>query len=344
MQGLDASARLTMTVQAPADKATRVSVILPVYNAADFLPECLRSIVEQSFDHEIETLLIDDCSTDDSAQICKNFTASYPKLFRLIANTENRGVSATRNIGLDNANGDYFMFVDADDVLAASALQNLYAAAIKHDADIVKGNNTILDGNGEKDARYNVACESMITGDEVLTALYIHEKVRGHPWGKFFNRARLGHLRFPVGVRFGEDLYYCGQVFSEAKSLLLIATQVYRYRHRDTSSTSRKFITGSYLDWLNSVENIGAFARNSKQANAHKSLQLRTLAQIARECRGIDAAEAASVLRVIEQKCEQWNIRLSELLRVKLPARDLARYAKLQRALNKVRSNLAKSL
>lgn len=320
----------------------RISLILPVYNVAEYLPECLQSIIDQSFEFDIEALLVEDCSTDHSRQICNDFADRHPGLFKLIANTQNQGVSVARNIGLDNVKGDYFMFVDPDDALPSGALHSLYSAALQHDPDIIKGNNTIFNQSGEKNAQYNVSTESRVRGDDVLTTLYNHSWVRGHPWGKLFNRSRLGHVRFPVGVRMAEDLYYCGEVFSEASSLLLIDRPVYRYRNRDTGSTGRKYDTRAYLDWLDSVEKIGKFASSRQQVNAHRGLLLRTLAQIARECREIDADSAASILGVIEQKCAQWNIRLPDLLlRDKLRLRQLARYVKLRLALHQIRRKLA---
>jgi glycosyltransferase involved in cell wall biosynthesis len=344
MRQIDANALLDMTFQTQADKRIRISILLPVYNVADFLPECLQSIVHQSFDHEIEALLIDDCSTDDSKLICENFVREYPDLFKLIANAENRGVSVARNIGLDNARGDYFMFVDPDDVLPLGALQNLYTAATQNDSDIVKGNNTIFNEHSEHGARYNVSSEIMVTGDEVLTTLYRHSQVRGHPWGKLFNRKRLGEVRFPVGVRMAQDLYYCGEVFGTARTLLLIDKPVYRYRNRDTGSTGRKYETGAYLHWLDSVEKIGSFAKSRQQITAHRGLQIRTMAQIARECRKIPPDIAAQVLVTIEQKCNDWNVRLSKMITGGgAGLLSLVRYLKFQLALYQIRRGLARS-
>ena len=201
-----------MTSPTPEANAIRISLILPVYNVAEYLPECLQSVIDQTFDLNIEALLVEDCSTDHSRQICAEFAELHPDLFTLIASDRNQGVSVARNIGLDNARGDYFTFVDPDDVLAPGALQNLYSAATEHDVDIVKGNNSIFDDSREKSASYNVASQSIINGDDILTALYAHDKIRGHPWGKLFNRNRLGHIRFPVGVRMAEDLQYCAEV------------------------------------------------------------------------------------------------------------------------------------
>jgi len=321
-----------------------VSIIVPVFNVGSYLREGLESLLAQDFAHPFEVILIDDCSTDDSLSICREFVSNHANRFKLIESRINGGVSVARNTGLDNARGDYFMFVDPDDVLPVGALQSLYGAATRHDPDIVKGNNSIFDESGEKNARYNVSSESLVKGDAVLTTLYAHSRVRGHPWGKLFKRSRLGHFRFPIGVRMAQDLYYCANVFSAAESLLLIDRAVYRYRNRDTGSTGRKYNTGAYLDWLDSVEKIGEFAHSRQQLNAHRSLLLRTMNQIARECRKIDPASAAPVLGVIEQKCAQWNIRLADLLGGgKLPLRDISRYVKLRMALRQIRRNLAHS-
>lgn len=325
-----------------ADSPLRISIILPVYNVEDYLQECLQSIIDQSFESNVEVLLVDDCSTDHSRQICAEFAELHPDLFTLIASDANQGVSVARNIGLDNARGDYFMFVDSDDVLAPGALQSLYSAATEHAVDIVKGNNSIFDDSREKNANHNVTSQSIINGDDILTALYAHDKLRGHPWGKLFNRNRLGHIRFPVGVRMAEDLQYCGGVFSEASSLLLLNKSVYRYRKMDTGTTGRKFESGAYLDWLSSVEKIGVFAVDRTQRNAHRGLQVRTMTEIARECRKIPTTTAREVLVTIDQKCNAWNIRLiGTILSGGAGFGSLWRYLKLQLALLQIRRKLS---
>jgi len=321
-----------------------ISIIVPVFNVEPYLLEGLDSLFAQNFTHCYEVILVDDCSTDDSLAICREFAVNHPHRFQLIESAANGGVSVARNIGLNNASGDYFMFADPDDTLPEGALRSLYTAATLHDADIVKGNNTIFNERGESDARYNVSTESMITGESVLTTLYNHSRVRGHPWGKLFNRSRLGHIQFPVGARMAEDLYYCGEVFSAAKSLLLINEPVYRYRNRETGSTGRKFETGAYLDWLDSVEKIGRFARNRQQTYAHRSLQVRTMTQFARECRNLPPDIGKQVLTTIEEKCNAWNIRpIDMIMGGGTGLRTLARYLKLRLALRQIRRKLARS-
>ena len=92
----------------------KISIIIPVYNAALYLEECLLSISQQTF-NDFEILAINDGSTDRSLEILKKYQAKEPRL--QVISQENKGVSAARNLGLDNAKGEYIAFVDADDFL-----------------------------------------------------------------------------------------------------------------------------------------------------------------------------------------------------------------------------------
>lgn len=330
-----------MTTAPESDDETMISIIVPVYNVAVYLEECLLSIVSQVFDHTYETILIDDASTDSSVEICRDFIARNPAAgFRLLENPENRGVSATRNRGLDEASGRYFMFVDPDDCLAHGAIASLFDAAERYSADIVKGNNTIFDEQRERPARYDTSRQSLITGERVLTTLFRHERVRGHPWGKLFRREPLGKFHFPPGVRMAQDLFYCSEVFSHADSLLLIPRCVYRYRNRDTGSTGSKYESGSFLDWLDSVENTSQFARTAEQLRAHKNLLVRTMTQVARECRKLPPARGEEVLSVIEDRCLRWNISgWRMILKDRLGPASLLRYLKMRLAIRESRQN-----
>ncbi len=333
-----------MNTAASAGNPVEISIIVPAYNVAPYIGECLQSIEAQAFAGRIEVLLIDDCSTDDSFAICRDFVASHPEKYRLLQNPANQGVSATRNRGLDEARGTFFLFIDPDDLLPPDALTALYEAASTSGASIVKGNNTIFDATRERDARYNAERSYRVDGDAVLTTLYRHEHVRGHPWGKLFRREPLGQYRFPLGVRMAQDLYYCSEVFAHADSLLLLARTVYRYRDRDSGSTGRKFRSGSFLDWLDSVEKTGDFAVTPGQRRAHRELLVRTINQLARESRALPPDEASRVLGEIEERCRRWEIRLGTLLaRDRLGPRSLLRYLKMRLALRATRRGLGQA-
>ncbi len=320
-----------------------LTIIVPVFNVAPYVEQGLASIASQHFEHACEILLIDDCSTDSSLEICRKFVEEDQESgFRILQNPTNQGVSVTRNRGLDEARGRYFMFFDPDDLLPQNALSALYNAAEEFAVDIVKGNNTIFNESTETTARYNVGQTRSIDRDQILTTFFEHDKLRGHPWGKLFRRSRFGSYRFPVGVRMAQDLVYCSEVFSQASSLVLLDQNVYRYRNRGSGSTGSKFESGSYIDWLDSVEDCARFASSTEHRRAHKNLLVRTMAQITRECRKLPVEQARHVLEVIEGRGGKWNVRLLSLIfRDRLGARSISRYLKMRLAMREIRRQIA---
>src|SRR5690606_17296241 len=97
------------------------SLIIPVYNSADFLEKCMDSILSQSFT-DYEVILVDDGSTDNSIELCKSYQDDRIRLFE----KENGGASSARNLGMEQASGDYIWFIDSDDWIAENSLQTIY--------------------------------------------------------------------------------------------------------------------------------------------------------------------------------------------------------------------------
>ena len=139
----------------------KVSVIVPVYNSAEYLAECLESIKRQSL-QDFEVLCIDDASRDGSLSICGQF-ASDDERFRIVALEQNVGAAQARNIGIERAAGEYIAFMDADDWYPdATCLEKLYRQAIEQDADLCAGS---ID-------RFDVAADAVIPiseGEEHLS-------------------------------------------------------------------------------------------------------------------------------------------------------------------------------
>ena len=111
-----------------------ISVVIPVYNTGKYLRKCLDSIVSQTM-KDMEIICVNDGSTDDSPAILREYADRDPR-FRVISQ-ENRGLSTTRNVGMDAARGNYLYFIDSDDFLDAGALERLYAHAVKDDLDML---------------------------------------------------------------------------------------------------------------------------------------------------------------------------------------------------------------
>lgn len=110
-----------------------ISIIVPVYNTSSYLRQCLNSIQKQTL-KEIEVIVVNDGSTDSSARICNEY--KYDSRFRVYHN-ENRGVSFSRNFGIEQSNGEYCMFVDSDDWLDETTCEDMWTAADTYKADIV---------------------------------------------------------------------------------------------------------------------------------------------------------------------------------------------------------------
>ncbi len=114
----------------------KISIIIPVYNTDQFLPECLQSIISQDLT-DIEIILVDDGSTDTCPEIIRSYTEQYRNIIAL--HQKNQGQGVARNLGLSVANGEYVTFVDSDDVVPGTAYTEMYSLAVENHSDMVVG-------------------------------------------------------------------------------------------------------------------------------------------------------------------------------------------------------------
>ena len=124
-----------MEVQGSKQKKPLISVIVPIYNVAPYIRKCLDSLKRQTM-KEIEVICIDDGSTDESGKIAEEYESQEWPVFRII-HTENRGLSAARNRGIDEAQADWLMFVDSDDWVSNEFCRTPYEVAIKYNSDLI---------------------------------------------------------------------------------------------------------------------------------------------------------------------------------------------------------------
>ena len=111
-----------------------ISIIIPVYNAAKYLHGCIDTVLAQDY-KDWELLLVDDASSDDSADICEEYSRKDKRIKTIRA--VHGGAAAARNRGIEEAGGEYICFVDSDDTIEPDYLSYMYKAAVEHDADIV---------------------------------------------------------------------------------------------------------------------------------------------------------------------------------------------------------------
>lgn len=212
-------------------KQTLVSVIVPVFNGERYLAQCLDSILVQ--EHEaLELIVVDDGSSDRTAEICRDYAARDPRV-RLLRQ-DNRGVSAARNLGLSHAAGTWITFADCDDWLDRDHLSGLLAAAEGADC-VVCGYR--IETSGGTEVRLP-DCPARLTGDEALSAMLSPCGFQGFLWNKLFRaqRIRQSGLKLAEDIYYFEDLLFCAQYFSACREVRCVSRAGCHYRqHRDSA-------------------------------------------------------------------------------------------------------------
>ena len=126
----------------------QVSVIIPIYNSEKYLHECLDSVINQTY-KDIEIILVDDGSTDKSSSICDEYAKKDERI--KVFHTSNNGPSHARNIGIDNATGEYIVFQDSDDYIELNMIEDTVKEALKSDSDLViSGHKTFFEEERKK--------------------------------------------------------------------------------------------------------------------------------------------------------------------------------------------------
>jgi glycosyltransferase involved in cell wall biosynthesis len=202
-----------------------ISIIIPVYNAGEFLRHCLHSIQAQTFE-QWEIILIDDGSTDSSPKVCDEFAATDKRITTI--HTQNAGVSSARNNGIDKATGEYITFVDADDLLHTHTLETLLHLSQKNDADIASvGYKTFTDS--PKTEPHKEAETLIFSPTEAAEDSLYQATLDCSVCGKIYRRKIWTNIRFTNGIRY-EDLDIAYRLFLQANKVVHSPLKYYLYR------------------------------------------------------------------------------------------------------------------
>ena len=223
----------------------KLSIIIPVYNASSYLPGCLERLIKQPF-QSIEIILVDDGSTDTSSSICDEYAQ---KDHRIRVKSElHAGVAHSRQIGLEEAQGDYILYVDADDVVDTNMITDMYQKAIEEDADMVICDYRELTHDG---VVYRKQEPSTLSGGVVLNEI-LCGKLYGALWNKMMRREWLMKTKasFPQELTMREDLIFLSQCLPYARKIAYIAKAYYGYERRNTSALTSNYLneTPSYYN------------------------------------------------------------------------------------------------
>ncbi len=263
--------------------APKISIVIPVYNSAKYLRECLDSICNQSFE-DWEIIAIDDGCRDESAAILDEY-ADHDKRIRVI-HKANGGVSAARNDGLSAAIGEYVLFVDSDDWLEAEALLIYWDEACRVNADVViADHNSIYESGLVK--RYKFFSQNFVTSDRDMidklqqTMLYgsfspYYSENCGYLfaalWTKLFRREILieNHVEFSTNISLYEDGMFDLYAFEFVKTVAYVQKPLYNYRILN-SSLCHSYKYNSLDLYKRISEEILRFLKSRKKTTAFEN-------------------------------------------------------------------------
>lgn len=210
---------------------TKISIIIPVYNAENYIIRCLDSIRNQTYKN-YEVIIIDDESKDNSWNLLSEYAAdNQPINFRIFKNEINRGPSITRNIGMDLATGDYIFFMDIDDALVDNLSLQYFAEATENDPDMVIGKTRFLQKDEPKESNYHTLKNTKNTyQDNEVVDGFLSGQWAVPPWNKLYKSSFLkdNQLRFPDNL-LHEDELWAFETAIAARKVNFLDFETYNY-------------------------------------------------------------------------------------------------------------------
>lgn len=216
-----------------------ISIIVPVYNVEKYLQRCIESLISQTYKN-IEIILVNDGSTDNSGEICRAYAQKYKNI--VLIEKENEGISVARNTGIEIAKGSYISFVDSDDYIQNIFIERLYNLCKKNNSEVAicdfertQQNNlnfTLLDQTGD---------EKVSTPEEMMFRCCNKNKTKETlAWNKLYKKELFSDIRYPKG-RIYEDLATTHKVLYKANLISECNDKMYAYYMSDNSITRKKY-------------------------------------------------------------------------------------------------------
>lgn len=235
----------------------KVSVIMPMYNVSKVMKRSIESLYAQTL-YGVELIFVDDCSTDDTLDTLETLLSQKKGVQAIIVrHTENRGVAAARNTGLEYATGEYLYYVDADDYIEPDTLAKLYGTAKGCDADIV-GCEWFL--TFEKNERHMKQADVTTSND--LFVKMAHGVMRWNLWLFMVKRSlyETNGFRFIEGMNMGEDMMVMMKLALHAGTVQIIHEPLYHYIQTNNGALTKNFNAYRYQVSAN-TEEVGAYMK-----------------------------------------------------------------------------------
>ena len=276
----------------------KISIIVPVYNVAPYLPACLDSIIHQTY-RNLEIILVDDGSTDSSNKICEQYKTVDPRI--QVIHQENQGLTMARNAGISAASGKYISLIDSDDFIAPDMIEKLYDRLIKDHSDLSVCSIQYVDEDGQplpSKGDYGFAFPDQVLTRDTFWKIYAST---GHTacvitQNKLYKRELLARFSYPKG-RLCEDEFVLHSLVEQCNRISSMHDRLFFYRQRRNSITginSRK----KKLDYIEACfERLDFFLEKRDSFMAEDTL-LRLIASVERYCLEYKNADSVLSLRI----------------------------------------------
>lgn len=224
------------------DKESLISVIVPVFNIEKFVGKCIEGLIRQTY-HNLEIILVDDGSTDESGLICDEYAKIDARI--KVIHKQNEGLSDARNSGLEVCEGEYIGFVDGDDWIANDMYEFLYRTLVSHNADVAVCGHYLEDDGGVYASECADGSLEVYNCREAVCAVVIDEKIHSFAWDKLYKKELFDGIKYPAG-RYVQDIFTTYRVFMKANKVVCNnQPKYYYYQRKDSIQRTR----GSKLNW-----------------------------------------------------------------------------------------------
>lgn len=302
-----------------------ISFIIPVYNVASYLNQCVESIINQ--EGNIEIILVDDGSSDESPSICDKYALKDNRIH--VIHKQNGGVSSAKNAGLDAAQGEWIWFVDGDDYIAENVLKRIYQEIQKHPhADLIQMGMNYLYND------HKIIPQEIEGIDNLDKNRFLLQHISYHNPRILFKREIIekNRLRFTQGLRVAEDQEFQLKYMMLCKTPIQIPISAYIYRQREGSATHDASTSNRIVnDTFTVLENLNQFI-NEKQISAeewlHNRIQImiRSLLYAASQICNLNKKEIKAKLNRLAIQYEQCGINCFKSNKIMLARKNLTLY------------------
>lgn len=225
----------------------KISVVVPIYNMEKYLDICIQSIINQSY-KDIEIILINDGSKDESLNICNKYSIKDKRI--IVLNQKNSGVSASRKAGIKIATGDYLTFVDADDYIDLNMYKDMIKIVEENNADIAECGYTFVSEHGEILSRYLLKDEIIIGHDSCVKKFLDSDNSTVFLWNKIYKKSLFDNIEFDE-YSYSEDYLWNIYLMAKCNKKVTCSNAYYNYS---------KIFTGACNVQINNKRLDGVFA------------------------------------------------------------------------------------